>query len=224
MEKKCDNVFKVKKSKKKSLVVNFLIPVLILGILLLFSFLRGSFNNQLILQRAPVNPEFLKYLQDKKEGKLSPLVLPEGHWLGEIPSPLSLSHLVGQRVFPERDFYPSSYDLRTQGKLTPVKNQGACGSCWAFATYGSLESFLLPAETWDFSEQNLIDEHGFDYGPCDGGNHWMSTAYLARWSGPILESDDPYIYFSPETFTVRKHVQDVIFLPNRANYLDNDNI
>lgn len=47
---------------------------------------------------------------------------------------------------------PSSYDLRTQNKLTPIKHQGRAGSCWAFATYGSLESFLMPLETQDFSE------------------------------------------------------------------------
>jgi len=62
----------------------------------------------------------------------------------------------------------------------------------AFATYGSLESNLLPDATWDFSENNLKNTHGFDWSYCDGGNGDISTAYLARWNGPITETDDPY--------------------------------
>ena len=47
-------------------------------------------------------------------------------------------------------------------------------------------------ETWDFSENHLKNYHGFDWGPCDGGNVDISTAYLARWAGPVDELDDPY--------------------------------
>jgi hypothetical protein len=88
---------------------------------------------------------------------------------------------------------------------------------------GGLESYLLPPETWDFAEQNLIDHAGFDYGVCAGGNIWMSTAYLSRWSGPLKEVDDPYIY-SDLAGETQKHVQNVIFLPNRTAYTDNDAI
>ncbi len=175
------------------------------------------------IKRAPLNPRFLHYLQEKKYGSWR-IQSSGGHWLGLIPAPLDLSYLKGKKIFSSYETYPSSYDLRTLGKATSVKNQGSCNSCWAFATYGSLESYLLPGETWDFSEQNLIDNHGFDPGPCDGGSVWMSSAYLARWSGPILEADDPYIYSAAEGLTEQKHVQDIIFFPGRANYLDNDNL
>jgi len=94
---------------------------------------------------------------------------------------------------------PSSYDLRDVGPshdnyVTPVKNQGSCGSCWVFATYASLESSILVegGSTRDLSENHLKNYHGFDYGPCDGGHSYMSEAYLSRWSGPVDESDDPY--------------------------------
>jgi C1A family cysteine protease len=80
---------------------------------------------------------------------------------------------------------PSIYDLRPN-KVTSVKNQNPAGTCWAFATYGSLESYLMPNENWDFSENNLKNTHGFDKDPnYGGGNQFMSTAYLARWSCPV---------------------------------------
>jgi C1A family cysteine protease len=201
--------------------------VFYIGVILcaLYINLIRLFGNQEygVLKESPVNPEFLKYLQDVKEGKQT-LLTPEGYWLGHIPPPVDLGYLTGQTIFPALQGYPTYYDLRTQGKLTSVKNQGACGSCWSFASYGSLESYLMPAANWDFAEQDMIDHHGFDNSPCAGGNYFMSSAYLARWAGPVLETDDPYIYANLDGLTVRKHVQDVIFLPGRANYLDNDNI
>jgi len=92
------------------------------------------------------------------------------------------------------DAFPSSYDLRTGGYVTSVKNQGGCGSCWAFATYGAMESNMLVAGdlSSDFSENHLKNYHGFDPGPCSGGNTWISTAYLGRLDGPVSEADDPY--------------------------------
>ncbi len=145
-----------------------------------------------------------------------------------VPDPITLSHARGQAVFPAVA-YPASYDLRTLGKLTPVKNQNPFGTCWAFASLASLESGLMPGLEWNFSENHLVRWSGFDNAPQGaydhGGNATMSTAYLARWQGPVNETDSPYPDPStPSVLPVQKHVQEVLFLPPRATKTDNDNI
>ena len=117
------------------------------------------------------------------------------------------------------------YDLRTLGKLTPIRNQGEDGNCWAFASIASLESSLLPGERYDFSENNEKNLHDFSVPINVGGNDFMATAYLARWSGPVSETADPYSYgtsISPPGLPVEKHVQEVLFVPTRREPLDND--
>lgn len=172
---------------------------------------------------APKNPEYTQYINDRKLNNVQKQTS-DGHGLGFIPPPINLSHIKGG---PYRGDFPAAYDLRNEEKLTPVKDQGACGSCWAFATYASMESYLLPSQTRDFSENHMKNTHGFDWGPCDGGNQFISTAYLARWSGPVDEADDPYSPYdntSPEDLPVKKHLQQAYFIPDRSSSLDNDDI
>ena len=117
------------------------------------------------------------------------------------------------------------YDLRDEGKVTSVKDQGPNGSCWAFATYGSAESVLLPDERMDFSEKHMRNTHGFDWGPSEGGTRTVSSAYLARRSGPVLEKDDPYDIFngnSPENLPIAKELTRAYFFPDKRNASDND--
>ncbi len=186
---------------------------------------------------APVNPDFLAYQDARTRG--ADQLAAGTQAFGDLPAPVDLSHMVGKRpatratTLPDAydpravDRYAASYDLRTDGKVTAVRNQNPAGSCWSFATYGSMESCLLPGATVDFSENHLKNTHGFDYAHDAGGNAYMSTAYLARWSGPVYEADDPYNPLSgvsPSNLAPRKHIQNILYLPGRANAADNDTL
>lgn len=81
---------------------------------------------------------------------------------------------------------------RDNGFVTPVKNQGACGSCWAFSAVGALEGayYRKTGELVSFSESQLVECEKFSHG-CNGG--LMTNAFI-HWmrKSPILEEDYPY--------------------------------
>ena len=84
-------------------------------------------------------------------------------------------------------------DWTTQGKVSPVKNQGSCGSCWAFSAVGSCESFaLMKGQNSILSEQQLVDCSG-SYGNhgCNGG--WPSAA-LRYVKDKGIQSSSAYPY------------------------------
>ncbi len=199
--------------------------------LFLFSLGHFCFTQEELLEKpglAPLNPEFLKYQALIKAGKAQ-RYSDDWHPLGRVPAPVNLSHVRGDVNRNLAASYPASYDLRSYNKVTDVRDQGSCGSCWAFSAMASLESVLKPDDTRDFSEQHLNSRHGFDYAECEGGHSWMSAAYLARWDGPINESDLAYPYATSAAFstaaadyTTQKHVQQIVFLPERANSQDNN--
>jgi C1A family cysteine protease len=123
--------------------------------------------------------------------------------------------------------YDPRYDLRDTGRLSAVRYQGALNICWVFASLASLESSLLPADSEDFSEDNLAVAGGsdFDGGLYNPGNFYMTTAELARWNGPVDQSSETYgggkfVSGLPPL----EHVQNVLFLPDRSGSTDNDTI
>jgi PKD repeat protein len=92
---------------------------------------------------------------------------------------------------------PSAFDWRTTTGCPPIRNQGGCGSCWAFATVGALECAIKIREgvSVDLSEQWLVSCNTSSWG-CDGG--WYAHPYHG-WlndpcggTGAVLESDFPY--------------------------------
>ncbi len=93
---------------------------------------------------------------------------------------------------------PSRFDWRESNGVTPVKNQGGCGSCWAFGTVGVMESQvrIRVGLTEDLSEQYLVSCNADRWG-CDGG--WWAHDYH-EWRAPsgeptagaVLETGMPY--------------------------------
>jgi len=93
---------------------------------------------------------------------------------------------------------PDSVDWRKKGVVTPVKNQGGCGSCWAFSTAETAESHLAIAtgKLLTLSEQQLVacapnpDQCG-GTGGCEGSIQPLGFKYI-EGAGLALESEYPY--------------------------------
>lgn len=177
------------------------------------------------IREAPLSPAFKEYVAKKDAKAYSPEITPEGFALGLIPSTFEpdFSAYYSQTAnLKSVQSFPAVYDMRTNGKITPVKNQGQCGSCWLFPTMGSIESNwkVQGLGEFDLSEDNLKNCHGFDYLPCEGGSRAMAVSYLTRSTGPFLESQDPYTAASagcPSGLTPVAYVSDARFLPKNKN-------
>jgi len=142
-------------------------------------------------QAAPLSPAFIRFQQNHSEP-----------FYGYIPPTMDLSHLsrisVKKGITPLNSL-PGTFDLRETGKVTSVKDQGSCGTCWLFGTLAAVESRCLVVEnvTYDFSEQNIVccADPAWTYlvgNRCHpGGNSFISSDTLTK-KGTRLESCQPY--------------------------------
>lgn len=94
---------------------------------------------------------------------------------------------------------PASIDWTTKGAVTPVKDQGQCGSCWSFSTTGALEGAyaIKNSKLVSFSEQQLVDcdslgNGGRDHG-CNGGLMDNAFSWISKNNGLCTEADYPYV-------------------------------
>ena len=144
--------------------------------------------------------------REPDEGKFG--TLPVGEHDAALPQPEYGTGLVWPRgwermarwvSFPtERETLPNRFDWRDYVVLPPVRNQGGCGSCWAFSTLGALECIIKIKEgiNVDLSEQWLVSCNQEGWG-CLGG--WFAHDYL-QWktdpcggTGAVIESEFPYV-------------------------------
>lgn len=91
---------------------------------------------------------------------------------------------------------PDHYEWNEFGMVSPVKDQGSCGSCWTFSTVGAMEShwnILGKGRNLTFSEQQLVDCAGdYDNYGCDGGLPSHAFEYIRHNGGLELEANYPY--------------------------------
>lgn len=114
-----------------------------------------------------------------------------------------------KRTRPQsRKTAPDSFDWREHGVVNPIKNQGNCGSCWAFSTISTSESAyaIKHGQLLHFSEQNLVDCAT----TCKGCNYgWPDKAltYIINNQSGQFSSENEYPYsgvegechFAPQT-------------------------
>ena len=173
---------------------------------------------------APLNPRLLEYLQEKAAGLEPEYLGPPGRVMKFRPSPIDFRHLkaisangqiTGKLPFsiPRTRLLlgpPAAFDWRTANGfngVTPVKDQGSLGDCWAFGNLGAVEALYKITTVGhpdiNLSENNMAScQWPWLLGRDDGGNTATAGSYLVTlfkkspllWGqkGALLESDDLY--------------------------------
>lgn len=164
-------------------------------------------------QLAPVKVNGHGMLSSVSEKYIGYIDSGEGNEVGAAPSMLDMSYLgesYAQLTQTANKKFPSSYDLRDYGRVSPVENQSPYGTCWSFASLGTIESQLITQFTdISFSKKHLVwnayendymreffngvrSKEDFD-NPYDmGGFESLATATLAEWNGPVYSYRLPY--------------------------------
>ena len=119
---------------------------------------------------------------------------------------------------------PPSINWINAGAVTPIKDQGQCGSCWSFSATGALEGIykIMTGKLVDFSQQHLVDcdnlkNGGRDHG-CKGGLMENAFTWISKNGGLCSEEAYPYVSGDGTTQVCQKSCS-VIPKSNVASYV-----
>jgi hypothetical protein len=118
---------------------------------------------------------------------------------------------------------PASIDWTTLGAVTPIKDQGQCGSCWAFSAVMGIEGdlFVEGKKLISLSEQDLVScDHNGDEG-CNGGLMDQAFAWVEQ-NGICTEADYPYTSGTGTTGTCKKTCKPAVTIKSFVDVPAND--
>ena len=131
------------------------------------------------------------------------------------------------------DELPDKFDLRDYGWVSPVKNQGFSGSCWAFGNMAALESALMRYANITYSlSVNNVQNSAIKYSKygstkfSEAAGNYNGVGYLVNWLGIYPDEYDGYdelgkispLYATPDDI----HILNAVILPERKDVYDND--
>ena len=118
------------------------------------------------------------------------------------------------------ELIPEEYDWRNKNKVSSVKNQGDCGSCWSFSATGAVESIWAIKNNilYNLSEQELVD-CSFKNNGCNGGSMDYAFEYIIN-NGLCINNSYPYV--GNQNTCNKDNCQSVISLSNYSDIESND--
>jgi len=142
-------------------------------------------------------PEEFKKMRGYKRGRPS----------GSVA--VSSYHMSGKNL-------PDAVDWRIKGVVTPVKDQGSCGSCWTFGTTETIESFsaIKTGRLQELSEQQILDctpnvDQCGGTGGCGGGTPELAYAQIIKDGGIATEWRYPYTSHAGSNFQCKLNTSDI---------------
>ncbi|XP_062177674.1 cysteine proteinase mucunain-like [Alnus glutinosa] len=129
----------------------------------------------------------------------------------------------GRYAYRAGEDLPESVDWREKGAVVEVKDQGQCGSCWAFSTIGAIEGInqIVTGDLFSLSEQELVDcDNSYNQG-CNGGLMDYAFQFIINNGGIDTEEDYPYRARDGACDTNRKNAR-VVTIDGYEDVPEND--